>query len=246
MAGQKRARSTQPSSVTATKSGQRQTGRGGQARTKRPQSGAPQNAPQNGRSPGGRDGRPQNGRAQDVRAPNGRPGRAGGPPGRAVLTAEPDTDSAFAVPAWLQWTTLALSVVGLGVSVYLTIAHYTSPKILDCSANGLIDCTKVTTSPQSVVFGVFPVAVLGLAFYVFMVAINTPWAWRARLPAIWWARLGSVVGGIGFVLYLIYVEVIQIGNICLWCTSVHVVTFALFVLLIFAATLRSGETATAR
>jgi uncharacterized membrane protein len=88
------------------------------------------------------------------------------------------------------------------------------------------------------VFGVFPVAVLGLAFYVFMVAVNTPWAWRAQLPAIWWARLGSVVVGIGFVLYLIYAEVIQIGNICLWCTSVHAITFLLFVLIVFAASIR--------
>jgi uncharacterized membrane protein len=51
----------------------------------------------------------------------------------------------------------------------------------------------------------------------------------------------------GFVLYLIYVELIQIGNICLWCTSVHAITFLLFVLLIFAATLGTGSaTKTAR
>ena len=56
--------------------------------------------------------------------------------------------------------------------------------------------------------------------------------------------LGSAVVGIGFVLYLIYVEVIQIGNICLWCTSVHVITFLLFALLVFAASM--GTPATAR
>jgi uncharacterized membrane protein len=239
MASQKRARAGQASSVAAAKSGQRQAGRAGQAQAKRPQN----SAPQNGRPRGGRDTRSQNGRGQDVRSQNGRAGRTGG---RAVVTAEPAgkaADAGFSVPAWLQWSTLALSLAGLGVSIYLTIAHYTSAKILDCSANGLIDCTKVTTSSQSMVFGVLPVAVLGLAFYVFMVAVNTPWGWRARLPAIWWARLGSAVVGIGFVLYLIYAEIIQIGNICLWCTSVHVITFALFVLLIFAATLRGGETA---
>ena len=51
-----------------------------------------------------------------------------------------------------------------------------------------------------------------------------------------WARLGSVIVGMGFVLYLVYAEVIQIGNICLWCTSVHVVTFLMFALLIYDAT----------
>ena len=131
------------------------------------------------------------------------------------------------------------------MSIYLTIVHYTSPTLLACSANGVVNCEKVISSTQSVVFGVFPVAVLGLAFYVFMVAINTPWAWRSPLPVIWWARLGGIVTGIGFVLYLLYAELIQIGNICLWCTSVHVITFLLFVLLIFYATLGTGTTARA-
>ena len=37
----------------------------------------------------------------------------------------------------------------------------------------------------------------------------------------------------GFVLYLVYAEVIQIDAICLWCTSVHVATFLIFALLVF-------------
>jgi uncharacterized membrane protein len=171
-----------------------------------------------------------------------RPGR----PGPAVQEHQPAkaADTQLRAPRWLQFTTLILSVFGLGVSVYLTIAHYTSPAVLACSDKGLVNCAKVTTSPESVVFGIFPVSVLGLAFYVFMVAINTPWAWRSkwawrsRLPAAYWARLGSVVVGMIFVLYLLYAEIVEIGNICLWCTSVHVVTFVLFVLLVFHASSR--------
>ncbi len=143
-------------------------------------------------------------------------------------------------PLWLQISTLVLSLGGLGVSIYLTIAHYSSTNILACSDKGVINCAKVTTSPESIVFGIFPVAVLGLAFYVFMVAVNTPWAWRARLPVIRWARLGSVIVGIFFVLYLVYTEVITLGNICLWCTSVHVVTLLLFGLIVFSASAGYG------
>jgi uncharacterized membrane protein len=192
----------------------------------------------------GQNGRNQNGQSRNGRPQNTRPGqgKAAGSARARTLTAEGSADKPaeprFSAPTWVQWASLVLSLAGLGVSIYLTIAHFTSPKILDCSANGLVDCTKVTTSSESMVFGVFPVAVLGLAFYVFMAAINTPWGWRAQLPAIWWARLGSVIVGIGFVLYLIYAEIIQIGNICLWCTSVHVITFLLFVLIVFAATFR--------
>jgi uncharacterized membrane protein len=137
----------------------------------------------------------------------------------------------------LALTTWILSILGLGVSVYLTITHYDTAVTIACSDKGVINCEKVTTSPQSEVFGIFPVAVLGLAFYCFMVVINSPLGWaRNRIPLVRWLRLGSVVVGMGFVLYLVYAELIQIGNICLWCTSVHVLTFLLFVLLVYDAT----------
>ena len=44
------------------------------------------------------------------------------------------------------------------------------------------------------------------------------------------ARMASLVVGIGFVLYLVYAELFDIGAICLYCTSVHIITFLLFVL----------------
>jgi uncharacterized membrane protein len=216
--------------------GRGEAGRGGRQDATRAQNGGADR----GRGPA--SGRGQNGRGQNGRS-SGAQGRSG------AATTEPTDAQAAARPApprWFQLTTLGLSLAALGVSIYLTIVHYTSPKLLACSANGTINCEKVISSSQSMVFGVFPVAVLGMAFYVFMVAINTPWAWRSPLPVIWWARLGGVITGIGFVLYLLYAELIQIGNICLWCTSVHAITFLLFVLLIFYATLGSGATASVR
>jgi uncharacterized membrane protein len=59
------------------------------------------------------------------------------------------------------------------------------------------------------------------------------WQWRRREVAL--IRLASVVVGIGFVIYLLYAELFIIGNICLYCTSVHALTFLLFVLTMFAA-----------
>jgi uncharacterized membrane protein len=135
---------------------------------------------------------------------------------------------------WLQLTTFVLALAGLGVSIYLTIAHFTESTLAGCSESGLVNCTKVTTSPQSYVFGI-PVAVLGLAFYVFAVAIMSPWAWRAARREIHLLRIASLVVGVGFVLYLLYAELFIIGSICLYCTSVHVITFLLFVLTVFAA-----------
>jgi len=224
--------------------------RSGQAQNARGQNNRGQNNP--GQNNRGQNGRGPNGRDQNGRGPGGRPG-----PGRPVaaaarsgtataeLAARPRLGVHPSPARWFQFTTLILSLAALGVSIYLTVVHYGSSGLLVCSDKGTINCEKVITSPESMVFGVLPVAVLGLAFYVFMVAINTPWAWQlqSRLPLIWWARLGGIITGIGFVLYLIYAEVVQIGNICLWCTSVHAITFLLFVLIIFQATLGGGATA---
>ena len=262
MAGQKRAGSASARAKgggAVTRSGSAGSGRGSQAtqsaQSRTTSTGAARaGKPGQASDQGGRrsDGTGQGSRGRASRVPGARvqDGRQASSQARSAAgMAEPLADRAAArplAPRWFQLATLALSLAGLGVSIYLTIVHYGSSNLLVCSASGTVNCEKVISSPESMVFGVFPVAVLGLAFYVFMVAINTPWAWRSQLPLIWWARLGGIITGMGFVLYLLYAELVQIGNICLWCTSVHVLTFVLFVLLIFYYTLGTGGTAKTR
>ena len=155
--------------------------------------------------------------------------------GRGPRTPLVEDDPGDRGPApWMQLTTFILALGGLGVSIYLTIAHFTESALAGCSESGTINCTKVTTSPQSIVFGI-PVAVLGLAFFVFLVAIMSPWAWQARRREVHLLRIASMVVGIGMVIYLVYAEFIIIGAICLYCTSVHIITFLLFVLTAFGA-----------
>jgi uncharacterized membrane protein len=141
---------------------------------------------------------------------------------------------------WLEFTTLVLSVLGLADSAYQTYTHYSGIGLLGCNANGDA-CVLVQHSPESIVFGI-PVAVLGVAFYLFMVPICSPWAWRSALPVIRRVRLASVAIGMCFVLYLIYAELIEIGRICPYCTSVHIVTFLLFSLIVFQTAMRSPRT----
>ena len=153
-----------------------------------------------------------------------------------MTTATTAADTAVVPARWLVWTSAVLSLAGLGISVYLTIAHFAKVSLV-CSDNSVINCEKVTTSAQSY-FPPFsgwphvPVAVLGLGFYVVMVAINSPWAWRAQDRRVHIARLALVSLGMGFAVYLVAAELLIIGNICLWCTSVHFVTFLLFVLVV--------------
>jgi uncharacterized membrane protein len=172
--------------------------------------------------------------ARGVATRGGGMDRRGPRPPAGEASAQLEAPSTTAVPVWFQLVTWVLSLAGLGVSIYLTIAHFTESKLLGCAENGLVNCTKVTTSPQSYVFGI-PVAVLGLAFFLAAVGLMSPWAWRWGRREVGLIRLASVVVGMGFVLYLLYAELFIIGSICLYCTSVHAITFLLFVLTAFAA-----------
>ena len=137
-------------------------------------------------------------------------------------------------PLWFQLTTWAWPWQAW--RLHLPDHHPLRPSVpLACSDKGVINCALVTSSAESMVFGVLPVAVLGLAFFVFMTAAVSPWAWRLQFPALAWVRLASVIIGIGFVLYLVYTELFTLDAICLWCTSVHVLTFLLFALIVGGA-----------
>ncbi len=136
---------------------------------------------------------------------------------------------------WQPIATLVLSIAGLGVSTYLTITHF--DKIAPvCTNSGTINCEKVTTSPQSEILGI-PVAVLGLAFFVPMIALCLPAAWRSVDRRIHLARLVLSSVGVGMILYLIIAELFVIKAICLWCSSVHLITFILFVIIVTASPL---------
>jgi uncharacterized membrane protein len=138
------------------------------------------------------------------------------------------------VARWVAPVTLALALAGLAVSVYLTIAHFTNPELLVCSDSGTVNCEAVTTSAQSTFLGI-PVALLGLLWFVAMVVLCLPIAWNAASRNVHLLRLAAAIGGIGFVLWLVYAELVIIGAICLWCTVAHVLAFALFVVVIVTA-----------
>jgi uncharacterized membrane protein len=135
-----------------------------------------------------------------------------------------------AAPLWRSRLALVLSLFGLGIATYLTIAHFGHVALV-CSNSGEINCQKVTTSAESYFLHI-PVAILGLGFYVTMTALNLPVAWRSTDRRVHIARLGMLVLGMCFALYLVSAELLLIGAICLWCTGVHLVTFCLFVLVV--------------
>lgn len=123
--------------------------------------------------------------------------------------------------------TLPLAVIGLAVSGYLTYEHYSESVTLACPDTGAVNCVRVTSSRWSELLGV-PVALLGLLFFVAVVVLCLPVAWRSSRPWVTRGRLLVLAGGVLMVLYLVWAELFRIDAICLWCTVVHVVTVLLF------------------
>jgi uncharacterized membrane protein len=144
-------------------------------------------------------------------------------------------------PRWVRVTSLTLCLLGLLISAYLTIEHYSASRTLACPESATINCVKVTTSSYSRFLGA-PVALLGLAYYVAMTGLCSPPAWATRIRIVRVARLVGAVAGVVAVIYLIWAELFRLDAICLWCTAVHAITLALFAALALATALGPVET----
>jgi uncharacterized membrane protein len=131
-----------------------------------------------------------------------------------------------------RWTATAgvlMSVLGFGVSGYLTYEHYTSSTSLSCpAAGGRVNCFKVTTSSYSMIHGV-PVVILGLVFFAVMAGLQSSPAWRSQRLEIRAVRVVWALLGVGTALWFVYAELFKIDAICEWCTVVHVLSFLLLV-----------------
>ena len=144
------------------------------------------------------------------------------------------------VPPAVPWVGLVLAASGLAISIYLTVVHYSTSVTLACTSTGVVNCEKVTTSPESRFLGV-PVPLFGLAFFVLMLLANLPAVWARDESWIRMGRLAVAAGAVLFVLYLIYAELFRIDAICLWCSAVHVITALLFGLVCFGTALGVSE-----
>ncbi len=124
--------------------------------------------------------------------------------------------------AWKRPAVYVLCVLGIGISAYLTAAHFTQGVVLACPTVGVINCERVTSSPQSTV-GPVPVPILGLVWFAALAGLA---AARGSGPAST-LRAAWALAGLAFVFYLVYAELFLVGSICLWCTAVHVLVFVL-------------------
>lgn len=128
---------------------------------------------------------------------------------------------------------LVLSLLGVGITIYLTSVHYENVPLV-CSETGLINCTRVISSSYSVVPGTtLPITIPGFGWCVVSAALAVAglfasrgfWQSRIRVAQFAWASAGLLV-----VLYLVYVEIVRLHTICAWCTALHVIILLVFLI----------------
>ena len=142
----------------------------------------------------------------------------------------------------ISLATLLMSIAGLGVSGYLTSVHYASVP-LACSSGGLVNCEQVLTSSYSTALGL-PWSVGGIAWFAVSGVLAAAALVREPEPSLLQpAQLAWSFLGLGVALYLVGVEVIAIGKICAWCTSLHVLIVAMLILTIVRTPARASERA---
>lgn len=142
----------------------------------------------------------------------------------------PRTD---ATPARAGIVSLVAAVLGLAISIYLTIEHYNSSTSLACPESASINCQKVTTSQWSHL-GPVPVALLGLLFFAAMTGLCSPPAWQLR--SLDTLRVAGATLGVLVALYLVWIELFRIDAICLWCTAAHLCSVALLAAVLWTVT----------
>jgi uncharacterized membrane protein len=127
----------------------------------------------------------------------------------------------------LQALALVAGLAGLGISVYLTVVHY-STIALACPANAVVNCEQVLASSFAVIGGSgMPTSAAGIVWFVVSSALAVAMC-RARGPRLARVQLAWSAIGLVTVVYLVYVEIVLLGAVCIWCSAAHVMVLVIF------------------
>jgi len=108
-----------------------------------------------------------------------------------------------------------LAVAGVVVSAVSLQRHYAKSASAFCDIGERFNCDIVNRSEYSSVMGI-PVAGIGIVGYGALLALATIYRSRAETPL---RLLAAAVAGLGFALYLTYVEGYVLETWCILCLS---------------------------
>ena len=132
-----------------------------------------------------------------------------------------------------------LAILGIVVSSVSLTHHYRKSKTSFCDFGESFDCDIVNRSEYSTIAGV-PVALIGILGYLALLAFATFYRDKAETPGI--LVVGSL-GGLGFALYLTYIEKYVLFAWCILCLSSLALIFTITVLsiLLFLRSIRHAQ-----
>lgn len=108
-----------------------------------------------------------------------------------------------------------LAVAGIAVSSLSLYHHFSKSKTSLCNLGQSFDCDLVNRSQYST-FHKVPVALLGILGYLLILSLATVYREKAETPFILGA---AALGGLGFALYLTYIEGFVLHAWCILCLS---------------------------
>jgi len=112
-------------------------------------------------------------------------------------------------------TIAVLAVAGMTVSSVSLYHHYGTSKTSYCDFGESFNCDIVNRSTYSTVLGI-PVALIGILGYATLLGLATLYRAKAETPLL---LLAASVGGLGFALYLTYIEMFVLATWCILCLS---------------------------
>jgi uncharacterized membrane protein len=128
----------------------------------------------------------------------------------------------------LQALALGAALAGLGISIYLTVVHYSTIP-LTCPANALINCEQVLSSPYGVIGGSgVPTSAAGIVWFGVSALLAAGLLSGRQVLApiqLAWSALGLLT-----VLFLVYLEIVQLGAVCIWCSAAHLLVLSIFLI----------------
>jgi uncharacterized membrane protein len=108
-----------------------------------------------------------------------------------------------------------LAVLGIAVSSVSLQHHYAKSKTSYCDFGESFNCDLVNRSQYSSIAGI-PVALIGIAGYLALMALATFYREKAETPGM---LVLASVGGLAFALYLTYVEGFILQAWCILCLT---------------------------
>ncbi len=98
-----------------------------------------------------------------------------------------------------------------------------------CNISPILSCGSVMVTPQAEAFG-FPNQFIGIAGFAIVTTVGMAILAGARFKRWFWLGLqAGTVFGIGFVTWLQYQSIFNIGALCPWCMVVWAVVIPIFI-----------------